>query len=70
MPADLTERADFDDANRGLVAPLEPGVVKSADGRVVYDADMFTQTTAEDPRSAAPEPWGWRNSPVEGEVAR
>jgi alkyl sulfatase BDS1-like metallo-beta-lactamase superfamily hydrolase len=58
MPADLADRADFDDANRGLVARLEPGVVKSADGRVVYDADVFTQTTAGDcPDTVHPSLW-------------
>ena len=58
MPADLTDRTDFDDANRGLVARLEPGVVKSADGRVVYDADAFTQTTAGDcPDTVHPSLW-------------
>ena len=37
MPADLTDRTDFENANRGLIARLDPGVVKAADGRVVYD---------------------------------
>lgn len=46
MPADFADRTDFDNANRGLVARLEPGVIKAADGRVVYDADAFTQTMA------------------------
>jgi len=32
------ERTDFTDANRGLVARLEPGVIHGAGGRVVYDA--------------------------------
>ena len=48
MPADFADRTDFDNANRGLVARLEPGVIKAADGRVVYDADAFTQATAGD----------------------
>src|ERR1700760_2423670 len=33
MPADLADRTDFDNANRGLIARLEPGVIKTAEGR-------------------------------------
>jgi len=46
MPGDFADRTDFDNANRGLVARLEPAVVKAADGRVVYDADVFVRTTS------------------------
>jgi alkyl sulfatase BDS1-like metallo-beta-lactamase superfamily hydrolase len=42
MAADFADRADFEDAGRGLIARLEPGVVKGADGRVVFDIDQFT----------------------------
>jgi alkyl sulfatase BDS1-like metallo-beta-lactamase superfamily hydrolase len=42
MLADFADRTDFENANRGLVARLEPGVIKAADGRVVYDADALT----------------------------
>ena len=48
MSADFTDRTDFEDASRGLIARLEPGVIKAADGRVVYDADVYTQTMAGD----------------------
>jgi linear primary-alkylsulfatase len=58
MPADLADRTDFDNANRGLVARLEPGVIKAAGGRVVYDADAFTQTMAGDcPGTVHPSLW-------------
>ena len=58
MPADLSDRTDFDDANRGLVSRLEPGVIKAADGRVVYDADSYTQATAgECPETVHPSLW-------------
>jgi alkyl sulfatase BDS1-like metallo-beta-lactamase superfamily hydrolase len=33
MPADFADRTDFDNANRRLIARLEPDVVKNADGR-------------------------------------
>jgi linear primary-alkylsulfatase len=58
MPADFADRTDFENANRGLVARLEPGVIKAADGRVVYDADAFTRTTAGDcPDTVHPSLW-------------
>jgi alkyl sulfatase BDS1-like metallo-beta-lactamase superfamily hydrolase len=58
MPADLTDRTDFDNAKRGLVARLEPAVVKAADGHVVYDADVFVRTTAGDcPETVNPSLW-------------
>lgn len=58
MPADLTERTDFENANRGLVARLEPGVVKAADSRVVYDADVFARTVSGDcPDTVHPSLW-------------
>jgi len=58
MPADLADRTDFDNANRGLVARLEPAVVKGADGRVIYDADVFVRTTAGDcPDTVNPSLW-------------
>src|SRR4051794_5433568 len=58
MSADLTDRTDFENANRGLVARLEPGVITSADGRVVYDADIYTRTMAgECPDTVHPSLW-------------
>jgi len=58
MPADFADRTDFENANRGLVARLEPGVIKAADGRVVYDADAFTRATAGDcPDTVHPSLW-------------
>jgi hypothetical protein len=35
------DRGDFEDAGRGLVGSLDPGVVKDASGRVVWDNDAF-----------------------------
>ena len=61
MSADLNDRTDFDNANRGLVSRLEPGVIKAADGRVVYDADVYTAATAGD-RPETVDPSLWRQS--------
>ena len=58
MSADFTDRTDFEDASRGLIARLEPGVIKAADGRVVYDADVYIQTMAGDcPETVHPSLW-------------
>jgi len=58
MPADLKDRTDFDNAIRGLIARLEPGVIKAADGRVVYDADAYTRATSGDcPDTVHPSLW-------------
>ncbi|MGB3437725.1 MAG: alkyl sulfatase dimerization domain-containing protein [Actinophytocola sp.] len=58
MPANLTDRTDFENANRGLVARLEPGVIKAEDGSVVYDADVYTRTMAgECPDTVHPSLW-------------
>ena len=63
MPADFADRTDFENANRGLIARLEPGVVKAADGRVVFDADAFTRATAGDcPDTVHPSLWRHRFS--------
>jgi alkyl sulfatase BDS1-like metallo-beta-lactamase superfamily hydrolase len=58
VPADLSDRTDFDNAERGLVARLEPGVITGADGRVVYDADAFARASAgECPETVNPSLW-------------
>jgi alkyl sulfatase BDS1-like metallo-beta-lactamase superfamily hydrolase len=58
MPADLADRTDFDNANRGLIARLEPGVIKTAEGRVIWDIDAYgTATQGECPPTADPSLW-------------
>ncbi|WP_062301314.1 alkyl/aryl-sulfatase [Demequina subtropica] len=58
MTGDLSDRRDFDDAHRGLIARLEPGVITGADGAVVFDADVYTAGTAGDcPDTANPSLW-------------
>ena len=55
MPADFADRTDFDNANRGLVAQLEPAQIHAVDGRLVYDAAGFAQaTTGECPDTVNP----------------
>ena len=58
MPADFNDRTDFDNANRGLIARFEPGVIKAPDGRVVFDADAYQNaTTGECPDTVNPSLW-------------
>lgn len=58
MPADFADRTDFDNANRGLVAVLEPAQVRADDGKLVYDAAGFAAATAGDcPDTVNPSLW-------------
>ncbi|MEV0248888.1 alkyl sulfatase dimerization domain-containing protein [Nocardia sp. NPDC050712] len=53
---DFTDRTDFDDAERGFVAALEPAVVKKGDA-VIWDGDAYSFLTGECPDSANPSLW-------------
>jgi alkyl sulfatase BDS1-like metallo-beta-lactamase superfamily hydrolase len=58
MPLDYSDRTDFDNATRGLVARLEPGQITNADGRTIYDADIYAQVTDGDcPDTVNPSFW-------------
>ena len=58
MPADFSDRTDFTNANRGLVATLEPAEVRASDDRVVYDAAGFAAATTGDcPDTVNPSLW-------------
>jgi alkyl sulfatase BDS1-like metallo-beta-lactamase superfamily hydrolase len=53
----FTDRTDFDDADRGFIAALEPCVVTAADGRVVWDNDAYAFLDADAPTSVHPSLW-------------
>jgi alkyl sulfatase BDS1-like metallo-beta-lactamase superfamily hydrolase len=55
LPWDDT--TDFDDADRGLIASLSPCVVKAADGRVVWDNDIYSFLGGAAPTSVHPSLW-------------
>jgi alkyl sulfatase BDS1-like metallo-beta-lactamase superfamily hydrolase len=55
LPFDDTR--DFDDADRGFIAALEPCIVKAADGRVVWDNDVYAFLTGDAPTSVHPSLW-------------
>jgi alkyl sulfatase BDS1-like metallo-beta-lactamase superfamily hydrolase len=48
---------DLEDATRGLVASLDPCVVRAADGRVVWDNDSYDFLRDETPATANPSLW-------------
>ncbi|QRY52413.1 alkyl/aryl-sulfatase [Mycolicibacterium septicum] len=48
---------DFEDADRGFIAALEPCVVKAADGRVVWDNDAYDFLRGDAPASVHPSLW-------------
>jgi len=55
LPFDDTR--DFDDADRGFIAALEPCVVKAADGRVVWDNDVYAFLSGDAPTAVHPSLW-------------
>jgi alkyl sulfatase BDS1-like metallo-beta-lactamase superfamily hydrolase len=57
MPADFADRTDFDNAGRGLVDALDPCVVKSADGRVVWDMTAYSYLNGDCPDTVNPSLW-------------
>ena len=51
------DRTDFENADRGFVAALTPGVVKDRNGRVVWDADAYRFLDGDCPDTANPSLW-------------
>lgn len=52
----LADVQDFEDARRGFVAALEPGVVQ-VDGRVVWDNDAYSFLAGDAPQTVNPSLW-------------
>jgi alkyl sulfatase BDS1-like metallo-beta-lactamase superfamily hydrolase len=55
--AEVTDRRDFADADRGLIGTLEPMVVTTEDGRVVWDMDQWSFLDADCPDTVDPSLW-------------
>lgn len=53
----FSDTQDFEDADRGFIAALEPGIVHAADGHVVYDADSYGFLAGEAPATVHPSLW-------------
>lgn len=51
------DKADFDDADRGFIAALQPCVITAADGRVVWDNDSYAFLHGDAPASVHPSLW-------------
>ena len=57
MHLPFDNREDFDDARRGLVAPLSEPLITATDGRVVWDADGWAFIDGECPDCVNPSLW-------------
>ncbi len=55
LPFDDTQ--DFEDARRGFVGALEPGIVRNDDGAVIWDNDVYDFLEGECPSTADPSLW-------------
>ncbi len=55
LPFDDTR--DFEDADRGFIAAQQPCVIMAADGRVVWDNDVYDFLTGDAPTSVHPSLW-------------
>lgn len=51
------DTADFDDANRGFIATLEPCVIRNHEGRVIWDNETYNFLNGPCPRTANPSLW-------------
>src|SRR6201991_491776 len=51
------DQRDFEDARRGFLGALEPGVVRATDGRVVWDNDSYSFLSGEAPETVNPSLW-------------
>ena len=55
LPFDDTR--DFEDTDRGFIAAQQPCVIKAADGRVVWDNDVYSFLSGDAPTSVHPSLW-------------
>ena len=55
LPFDDT--TDFEDADQGFIAKLDPCVVRADDGRVIWDNDAYAFLDGDCPDTANPSLW-------------
>ncbi|MFE5335023.1 alkyl/aryl-sulfatase [Isoptericola sp. NPDC056573] len=53
----FSDRQDFEDATRGLVARRTPNAITAADGRVVWDNDTYSFLSGDAPDTVNPSLW-------------
>src|SRR6476660_1938279 len=51
------DTTDFDDVDRGFIGAVEPCIVKAADGRVVWDNDVYAFLAGDSPATVHPSLW-------------
>ncbi|MFF4322935.1 alkyl/aryl-sulfatase [Streptomyces sp. NPDC001568] len=54
---DYADRSDFEDAERGFVAALSPAVIRTDDGRAIWDGDAYAFLDEDCPDTAHPSLW-------------
>ncbi|KJF22161.1 alkyl/aryl-sulfatase [Rhodococcus sp. AD45-ID] len=54
MALDYSDRTDFDNAERGFIATLEPLTIKNADGRIVFDLSGYSYLDEPCPETVHP----------------
>jgi alkyl sulfatase BDS1-like metallo-beta-lactamase superfamily hydrolase len=57
MAPDFADRTDFDNAERGLVATLDPMTIRNAEGRVVFDLAPYAFLDGACPDTVHPSLW-------------
>jgi len=53
----MTDKQDFDDATRGLMAQLKDPIVKAADGRMVWNTQRYEFVKGDPPTTVNPSLW-------------
>jgi alkyl sulfatase BDS1-like metallo-beta-lactamase superfamily hydrolase len=53
----FADKRDFEDAERGFIAALSPGVVRNAAGAVVWDNDSYAFLAGDAPDTVNPSLW-------------
>jgi alkyl sulfatase BDS1-like metallo-beta-lactamase superfamily hydrolase len=54
MALDYSDRTDFDNAERGFIATLEPLTIKNADGRIIFDLSGYSYLDEPCPETVHP----------------
>ena len=57
MALNYSDRTDFDNANRGFVATLDPVTITNAEGRVIFDLAPYAYLDGECPDTVNPSLW-------------
>lgn len=53
----IADQSDFEDARRGLIAAIEDGIIKDADGNVIWDQARYAFLEGDAPATVNPSLW-------------